>query len=117
MQEIEPGKEVVLTPDTENEVFDKEKADKEEKELKEKKEKKEKPAKPTSLNNEEGGEMEADSESSDEETEDYDTEDEGVDSESSDSSEEEGTVIPDENTMPQIKGDVLAQLGSSGHDC
>ena len=115
MQEIEPGKEVVLTPDTENEIFDKEKADKEEKELKEKKEKKEKPAKPTSLNNEEG---EADSESSDEETEDYDSENESVDTESSDSSEEEGTDIPDDqNTMPQIKGDVLAQLGSSGHDC
>ena len=135
MLEVEPGQEEIITPPNEDEVYDKEKAEKEEKELKEKKQKKEKPAKapkdpkPTTLNTEEGeGELEADSassasdesEDSSEETEDYDSEDESVDSESSDSSasEEETTVIPADQTLtPQIKGDILAQLSSSGHDC
>ena len=60
------------------------------------------------------------SETSDEETESYGSEDESDDTESSDSSasDEEGTVIPDDqNLTPQIAGEILAQLSSSGHDC
>ena len=99
-----------------------------------KKDKKVKNATPTTLNSEEvKGDSsvieDSEEEDSDEETESYGSEDESVDTESdSESTQDEGTVAPDEgsvtpddqtNSMPQIAGDILAQIEaqSSGHDC